>query len=103
MLEQFKELIKRYNLVEKAKDSFWINFNNYREEEKDEFKENFGDYKEEKLNVWLHSISYNIWPESDYEYIVVRMKMEYDNKTVGEFKACYSMSGEYEDDYFITY
>lgn len=38
MLEQLKELVKRYNLIEETKDLFWKNFNHYREEERDEFK-----------------------------------------------------------------
>lgn len=105
MLEQFKELIIRYNLIEETKNSFWVSFNNYKKEERDEFEKYFSNYKDDKLNVWLHSISYKIknWPECDYEYVVIRMEIDYDNNTVGKFEACYTMSGEYEDDYFIIY
>lgn len=105
MLEQLKKIIKEYNLIEETKDSFWINFNNYRKEEKDEFEKCFSNYKDEKLNVWIHSISYKLknWPECDCEYIIIRMDIDYDNKTVGKYEACYNMNGEYEDDYFIIY
>lgn len=105
MQEQLKTLIKKYNIIEKTKESFWSNFHSYRKEEAEEFEENFSEYQQEKLNVWLHSIHYGVknWPECDYEYIVVRMEMEYNNKAVGKYEACYNMSGGYEDDYFVIY
>lgn len=97
--------MKENNLIEKTQEFFWINFHNYRKEEKREFEEVFGDYQEEKLKVWLHSLAYKVqnWSEIDYEYIVVRMEMEYDNKAVGRYEAYFKMDGEYEDDSFVVY
>lgn len=70
-----------------------------------EINEYFNNFQREKLNVWLHSVSYRIknWPECDYEYIDIRMEIDYENKTIGKYEACYNMNGEYEDDYFVIY
>lgn len=105
MLEQLKTIVNQYNLLEETKESFWLNFNTYHEEDKIEFDSIFQDYNVEKLNVWLHSICYKIknWPECDYEYIVIRLEFDYNDKTVGKYEACYKMDGEFEDDYFVIY
>ena len=105
MLEQLKKIVKEKYLIEKTQESFWKSFNNYRKEESDEFEIILGNYQEEKLRVWLHSVAYKIknWSEYDYEYIVVRMELEYDNNTIGKYEACFNMDGEYEDDYFVIY
>lgn len=105
MLEQLKTIVNKYNLLEKAKESFWLNLNAYQKEDKIEFENIFHNYNVEKLNVWIHSICYKIknWPKCDYEYIVIRYEFDYNNNTVGKYEACYNMDGEYEDDYFVIY
>ncbi len=105
MREQLKLIVDKYNLIEETQNGFWINFNQYKEEEPNEFEKNFYDYSIEKLDIWFHSIAYKMknWPECDYEFIAIRMEIEYAGRVVGKYEACYSMSGEYEDDYFVIY
>ena len=105
MHEQLKLVVNKYNLIEETQNGFWTNFNQYRKEEPNEFNQNFHDYSIEKLDIWIHSIAYKIknWPECDYEFIAIRMEIEYAGSMVGKYEACYSMCGEYEDDYFVIY
>ena len=106
MLEELKAMIEKYKLVERSHEMFWEVFKDYKEEEKSEFEKYFGDdYDEAKLEVEFRNIAYELldYPECDYESIVVRMRVIYKRHEVGGFTACYTMQGEYEDDYFVMY
>ncbi|WFR56234.1 hypothetical protein QA584_21850 [Anaerocolumna sp. AGMB13025] len=105
MLDELRGLVEKNKLIEQAKLLFSKNMEQYKIEDEEEFRSYFGSYKEDKLNIWLDSISYKVhnWPEGDYNYIMITFQLNYNNKIVGRYDACFLLNGEFENDYFVMY
>lgn len=107
MKEELLNKVEQYNLMDVSFEFFWKNFKYYKEEDREEFETHFPEYKKERLQIPLNSISYRMtsWPkwDSDFDYIIISIDIEYDNKNIGYFDAYFSLDGEYVTDYFVTY
>ena len=104
----FKELTKIVadnNLIERSKETFWEVIKAYQEEDPEEFIENFDNYNKSNVSIEINNVSFLIhnWPSDDWCCVTVSINIMYNGKNVGYHDIHYSLDGEYDDDFFVTY
>ena len=86
---------------------FWENFNSWKEEYPEEFEETFKEgFELEKLSFYIQTVSFTIthWPEEDYNNVVLRLRFEYADSEIGEYRMVFDyITGEIDDDIFNVY
>jgi hypothetical protein len=104
-IDEIKEWVSEYQVVERAVKGFWKNVENYSVDEPGEFAETFGEFDKEQLTVGISKISLNLgnWPECSYNTVSTRIPIVYKEKTLGHYELYFTLSGEVEDDCFVIY
>ena len=104
----FKELTKVVagnNLIERSKKMFWEVLQIYQQEDPKEFTENFDNYDKRKVSIYVNNVSFLVhnWPSDAWCCVVVSINIIYNGKNVGYHDIHYSLDGEIDDDFFVTY
>ena len=101
---QLQEIINNNDLISKAWNGFWKNFDSYISEEKPpELK------SRDSIIPYLSSYAYKYWPDDEdddggVEYIVIRIEFcDLNDKDIGYYDACFEMDGSWRDDFCIIY
>lgn len=99
--QELDKIVQSKNLVDTTWSYFWGNYDSYLTEYPNEAAEYFLTGRN-SICPTLDSICYKHFMESDNEYIIVRVNIDNQNaQYLGYYDACFSESGEIEDDFFV--
>ncbi|GAA0134687.1 hypothetical protein YSY43_15270 [Paenibacillus sp. YSY-4.3] len=93
----------KMQVVRRAIEGFWKNIKLYSEEDPEEFEENFPNYDPAFLEVEVQSVSitFDNFPELNYNHVHVVIPIRYKGKNIGMYKILFTFDGHIEDDFFI--
>ena len=100
MIEQLKKYVEENDLQNKAIESFWVAFNNWKVDCPEEYADSFMDIPENKLDIFVHSIGLRSseWPECDYNHVAITVLIDYNGQSLGSYRAFFSLSEDVDDD-----
>ena len=103
MIEQLKCYIKENNLHNKAIESFWVAFKNWKNDNPIDYAHVFNNVQIEELNVFIHSVGLRSseWPECDYNHVTVSILIHYEGRQLGNYIAWYSLNSDVNNDDFL--
>jgi hypothetical protein len=100
-INELKEWVKTYNIVERTKKGFFTWLNNFKLEEPEEYYNVMENIESKELILELHTISLNLgnWPECTYNTVSASMRVFYKDKRLFNYESLYLLNGEDEDDF----
>jgi hypothetical protein len=106
-IKDFTKWIIEKDLENETIKGFWENFNSWKEENPEEFEKTFEEgFELKKLSIYVDTVSFTItnYPDEDYNHVIIRLYIEYDDSAIGEYRMVFdSETGEIYDDIFNIY
>jgi len=102
MVEQLKKYVIDNDLINKAKEYFWIAFNNWKQENPKRYAKKFKNIDKKDLKLYAQSVGLRVaaWPECDYNHVTISIRILHDSYTSGELGTYifwFPLNGKEED------
>ena len=103
MIKELKKYIEENNLIGKAKESFWIAFDNWKKSDSIRYSKKFHGINEENLELYIHCVGIRAaeWPTCDYNHVTISIRILYEKQELGAYVVWFSLSDESLDDDFL--
>lgn len=101
-IEKLKYEIEHFNIGNRAIELFWETLQKYKNENFDEYKKYFINDDPDKFYITVSSISLKLgnWPECNYNHLVARIPIWYNESHIGDYLVMFSLDGKIDDDMF---
>lgn len=102
MQDELKEIISKYNLVDRGMKLFENFLDDVMSDEQDQFYDLFKLYSREKMYVAVRTISYVLdnWPRINDNHIVEIISVGYESQVIGNYEIIFSADGKLESKRF---
>lgn len=103
MIDELKKYVIENNLCNKAIESFWVAFNNWKKDHPDSYAKTFANIPLDALDVFIHSIGLRSseWPDCGYNHVTINVKAHCDNHALVDYVVWFSLSDDVDDDDFL--
>ncbi|MDR2939041.1 MAG: hypothetical protein LBV08_01835 [Clostridiales bacterium] len=97
---KLKNEIDDFDIPKKSITLFWDTLQKYRDENFDEYHKYFKNDDTDKFYIQISSISLELgnWPDCNYNHLVSRIPIWYDNIHIGDYLVMFTLDGKIDDD-----